>query len=197
ELFVQGERSIDRTQGGLGIGLTLVRTLTELHGGSVHASSAGPGQGSEFVVRLPAAAALAKPDDRVAPPSALGTRSPIELRVLVVDDNEDGAQTVAAALRALGYQVAVAHDGPTALTAADRFAPDAVVLDIGLPVMNGYEVARQLRKGERTHAAKLIALTGYGQEVDRANSRVAGFDVHLVKPVDLAALDAALSPTKS
>jgi CheY-like chemotaxis protein len=190
--FVQGERTLDRAEGGLGIGLMLVRSLTELHGGTVEAHSAGPGQGSEFVVRLPHQGAKLQ---RFSEPRK-GTRSMCtseKVRVLVVDDNEDAAMTVSEVLSELGYEVAVAHDGPQALASAERMRPDVVVLDLGLPVMDGFEVARRLRATcPGPHTPRLVALSGYGQDSDKANSRAAGFDVHLVKPVDLATLQAAL-----
>ena len=192
DLFVQGQRTIDRSEGGLGIGLMLVRSLTELHGGTVSAHSDGPGLGSEFVVRLPAHTAA-----QVATPAAANDTGPNDVkgkvRVLVVDDNEDAADTIADVLGELGYEVQVAHDGPKALASAERFDPDVVVLDLGLPVMDGFEVARRLRaatSGKRK--PRLVALSGYGQDVDKANSRAAGFDVHLVKPVDVAELQDAL-----
>ena len=192
DLFVQGQRTIDRSEGGLGIGLMLVRSLTELHGGTVSAHSEGHGRGSEFAVRLPAQKA-----PPVAQPGKRGDTGPTgvtgKVRVLVVDDNEDAAITIADVLTELGYEVEVAHDGPKALDCAERFDPDVVVLDLGLPVMDGFEVARRLRTATTGRKMpRLVALSGYGQEVDKANSRAAGFDVHLVKPVDLGQLQAAL-----
>jgi signal transduction histidine kinase len=192
DMFVQGERSIDRAQGGLGLGLTLVKSLVELHGGQVSARSEGPGQGSEFEVRLPrlsAVGAAARPgteptDDQVA------TRGQGR-RILVVDDNLDAADLIAEALRTVGYQVAVAHDGPSALELARRVRPEIALLDIGLPLMDGYELARRLRQQE-DHRIKLIAITGYGQDSDRARTRELGFAHHFVKPVDLQTLLASL-----
>jgi CheY-like chemotaxis protein len=192
DMFVQGERSIDRAQGGLGLGLTLVKSLVELHGGQVSARSEGPGQGSEFEVRLPrlsAVGAAARPgteptDDQVA------TRGQGR-RILVVDDNLDAADLIAEALRTVGYQVAVAHDGPSALELARRVRPEIALLDIGLPLMDGYELARRLRQQE-DHHIKLIAITGYGQDSDRARTRELGFAHHFVKPVDLQTLLASL-----
>jgi PAS domain S-box-containing protein len=175
--FVQGERSPDRAEGGLGIGLTLVRKLVELHGGTVSASSAGPGKGSTFLVRLPlttqtSAGASGEPRAEAAPGPAL--------RVLVVDDNLDSAETMVALLRAWGHDVRAATEGPEALSAAAAFAPNVVLLDIGLPGMSGYEVAERLRDSESV----LIAVTGYGQREDALRARQAGFSQHLVKPVD-------------
>ncbi|MCC8362481.1 response regulator [Lysobacter sp. A6] len=180
DLFAQARRGLDRSQGGLGIGLTVVRSLVELHGGAIIARSDGAGRGSEFIVTLPVSAA--PPDERTpvaAPPAAqLASR-----RVLVVDDNIDAAQTLAHLLEAFGHDVRVAHDGDAALVLAQESPPDVVLLDIGLPGMNGYDVVRRLRADPRTQAATVIAVTGYGQEADRQRAIEAGFDLHLVKPV--------------
>jgi PAS domain S-box-containing protein len=181
DLFAQAERTLDRAQGGLGIGLTLVKSLVEQHGGRVEAFSEGPGHGSEFVVRLP----LPKdplpvaPSSVARPPTAAKTAG----RILVVDDNADAADTLAMLLTVRGYDVRVARDGPAALGAARDFRPELVLLDIGLPGMDGYAVARQLRAGHATSPLRLVALTGYGREEDRRRSAEAGFDHHLVKPV--------------
>ncbi|HEV3263102.1 MAG TPA: MASE1 domain-containing protein [Gemmataceae bacterium] len=190
--FTQADRSLARSQGGLGIGLTLVKSLVEMHGGSVKASSDGPGRGSEFVVRLPVAAhheAVGPGDATVA--SSDGRPSPSagpRRRVLVVDDNVDAAQSLASLLRLEGHHVQVAHDGPRALEAAQAQRPEVVLLDLGLPEMDGYEVARRLRQQPGLRTTLVVALTGYGQEEDRRRSREAGFDLHLIKPVDPAAL---------
>lgn len=186
DLFTQAERSLDRSQGGLGIGLALVKALVELHGGTVTAHSPGPGQGSEFTVRLPALpASLEHPAGPVRRLPALAGDS---RRVLVVDDNVDAARSLAMLLTAWGHEASLAHDGPAALAEAARLAPDVVLLDIGLPRMDGYEVARRLRATPEGAGLLLIALTGYGQDEDRRRSREAGFDHHLVKPVDTDAL---------
>jgi PAS domain S-box-containing protein len=185
DLFVQETRSLDRAQGGLGIGLTLVRTLVKMHGGSVRAFSEGPGRGSELVVRLPLAPP-ARPSP-AAPAPAARAGAGAALRVLVVDDNVDAAVGVGKLMQILGHEVALAHDGPAALAAATAAPPDLILLDIGLPGMAGYEVAARLRAAGHTRAA-LVALTGYGREDDVRRSRAAGFDHHLVKPVDLAQL---------
>jgi CheY-like chemotaxis protein/two-component sensor histidine kinase len=181
DLFTQGSRAADRSQGGLGLGLALVKHLVELHGGAVCASSDGPGQGSTFTVRLPrvpqAAAAAADTSPTAQP-------QPRRRSVLVVDDNADAAQTLAQWLTLDGHAVFVAHDARAGLDIAEREPVDAFILDIGLPGMNGYELAQRLRAMPRSAHALLIALTGYGQEADRQRSMEAGFDHHLVKPAD-------------
>jgi CheY-like chemotaxis protein len=189
DLFTQLDHSLDRAQGGLGIGLTLVHRLVGLHGGSVQALSAGSGQGSEFIVRLPLRGQLV---DRPAKDIKAPAPVPIQ-RVLVVDDNVDAADSLALLLRVIGHETRIAHDGLEALVAARAFLPDVVLLDIGLPGMDGYEVARQLRGEPDLRTALLIAQTGYGQDEDRRRSREAGFDHHLVKPVDPDALRALLA----
>ena len=183
EMFSQVERNLNRAQGGLGIGLTLVRRLVEMHGGSVEAHSAGPGQGSEFVVRLPTVAPAteeAAPRNEPAPAAEPAASS----RVLVVDDNLDAAKSLAALLKMQGHEVRVAHDGRSALEVAAGFLPQFVLLDIGMPGMDGYEVARRLRTIPDLQRARLAALTGWGQPEDRRRSAEAGFDFHLVKPVE-------------
>lgn len=179
DMFTQVPGSLDRAPGGLGIGLTLVRTLLELHGGSVSARSDGPGTGSTFTVLLPT---VETPSQRLpAPPEARAAA--LDVRVLVVDDNVDAAESLAEILRLLGARVAVAHDGAQALgVAAAAGAPDAVLLDIGLPGMDGYETAREWRR-RYGGGAQLIALTGYGTAEDKRRTAAAGFDGHLVKPV--------------
>jgi PAS domain S-box-containing protein len=186
DLFVQETRSLDRAEGGLGIGLTLVRTLVSMHGGSVRAFSAGPGHGSELVVRLPLAPrAEAFP---AGPAAGARDRAGVPLRVLIVDDNVDAATALGLLLRIRGDEVALATDGPAALAAAAATPPDLILLDIGLPGMDGYEVAARLRAAGHTRAA-LVALTGYGRESDVQRSRDAAFDHHLVKPVELPELE--------
>jgi GAF domain-containing protein/anti-sigma regulatory factor (Ser/Thr protein kinase) len=189
ELFVQGARTIDRREGGLGLGLTVVKRLVELHGGTVEARSEGRGRGSEFTVRLP----LVAPDVAVASPTPgeptdVGPPESRGVRVLVVDDNQDAALLTCQALEAHGYQTRVAFDGAAAVEEARDFRPGVVLLDIGLPIMDGYETSRQLRALPAGAAFKLVALTGYGQESDRQRSIEAGFDEHLTKPVKLAHL---------
>jgi len=193
DLFTQGERPVDRTQGGLGLGLALVKNLVELHGGTVACSSPGPGLGSTFEVALPLAAAPPAP-----PPSAQEAASARDaagarrLCVLVVDDNVDAADTLGMLLEAHGYGVEVEHDSHRALERARARPPDVALLDIGLPDMDGNELARRLRADVRTAATVLVAVTGYGQEQDRRAAFEAGFDHHLVKPVDMEALTALL-----
>jgi two-component system CheB/CheR fusion protein len=188
DLFTQANRSLDRSQGGLGVGLTLVRRLVELHGGTVEARSPGPGQGSEFVVRLPVV-----PVAPVAPPGGpLDAARPggaESLRVVVIDDNVDGAESLASLLELIGHSARTAHDGPRGIEVVREFDPDVVFLDIGLPRMDGYEVARQLRRDPR-HRAVLAAVSGYGREADRQKGQEAGFEYHFVKPVAFDALRA-------
>jgi signal transduction histidine kinase/ActR/RegA family two-component response regulator len=193
EMFAQVDRSIGRSQGGLGIGLTLVRSLVELHGGSIAASSAGSGHGSEFAVRLPLASS--RPDDPVEQ-SLIRDDQAINvprLRLLVVDDNEDAAETLGLLLELNGNDVRIAHDGSSALATIGDYKPSVVLLDIGMPGMDGYEVARRVRAQPEWKDLVLIALTGWGQEEDRRRSQEAGFNHHLTKPVDLDILLALLS----
>jgi CheY-like chemotaxis protein len=187
DLFTQVNHSLDRSQGGLGIGLTLVRRLVEMHGGSVHAFSEGVNRGSEFVIRLPLmiGAEARQPSPNGGPARLRGDRA---RRVLVVDDNEDACKSLARLLRLNGHEVRIAHDGPTTLALLPSFPAEAVLLDIGLPGMDGYQVARAIRGQPLGETMTLVALTGYGQDEDRRRSRDAGFDHHLVKPVDLDAL---------
>jgi signal transduction histidine kinase/DNA-binding response OmpR family regulator len=192
DLFMQADQSLDRAQGGLGIGLTLVRRLVELHGGRVEVSSPGPGQGSEFSVRLPAPAEPAGTPQ--AAPAAPGASKPARpLRLLIVEDNHDAAESLALVLDRAGHEVALADDGTQALERANQFRPEAVLLDIGLPGIDGYEVARQFRQCEELKQVPLIAMTGYGQAEDRRRSNEAGFDAHLVKPVDPDVLEGILA----
>jgi signal transduction histidine kinase/CheY-like chemotaxis protein len=187
EMFTQVDRSLERSQGGLGIGLSLVRGLVELHGGSVEARSEGPGQGSEFLVRLPLhpPAAQAEPGDsrQAAPPRR---------RILVVDDNRDAADSLALLLTLQGSEVRTAYDGLEAIDAAAAFGPDVVLSDLGMPRMNGYEAAQKIRE-RCSGRVVLVAMTGWGQEEDKRRSSEAGFDFHLVKPVALEALEQLLA----
>jgi CheY-like chemotaxis protein len=201
DLFVQAKRSPDRSQGGLGLGLTLVHHLTELHGGSVEAHSAGDGKGSEFVVRLPLSSKLVDDADgagsNASSEAQYGSNAaeniqPARLnpvkRILLVDDNADTADLLALALGMDGHEVMIVHDGPEALRVSAEWHPEVVLLDIGLPGMDGYEVARRLRQKPGLSGVALVAVTGYGQEEDRQRAREAGFDRHLVKPADLDAI---------
>ncbi len=196
DAFVQETQSIERAAGGLGLGLAIVRSLVEAHGGHVRAESLGPGKGAAFIVELPAAYVRQAPLARVSPTPARQTPGAPHDTVLVVDDNEDAATMMQAALEQLGYRVEVAFDGPSALAKADDRKPAVVLLDIGLPVMDGYEVARRLREMSKGRPVRLIAVTGYGQETDRRRALDAGFEHHLVKPVDLERLEQLLSAAR-
>ena len=185
ELFVQGERGLDRSQGGLGIGLTLVKRLVELHQGRVEAHSDGPGNGARFRIMLPSISAVRQPELAAAPPPPpVAGQEVYGRRVLVVDDNVDAAESTAAFLRLEGHEVKTVSDGAEALASVRVFAPHVVVLDIGLPGLDGYAVARRLREQGDTSHALLIAMTGYGQREDRARAAEAGFDYHFTKPAD-------------
>jgi CheY-like chemotaxis protein/anti-sigma regulatory factor (Ser/Thr protein kinase) len=192
ELFTQADRTVSRAQGGLGIGLTLVRRIIDAHGGTVTASSAGRGRGSEFIVTLPALTAPVA--DASGPPA--GTRSSDAAtsahRVVVADDNKDAADTTAMMLRTLGHEVRACYDGYEALEAGASFRPDTMLLDIGMPGLSGYELARRIRSEAWGAKVKLIAVTGWGQAEDRQRSMEAGFDRHLVKPVQLRDLREAI-----
>jgi signal transduction histidine kinase len=188
DMFMQVDRSTRRAQGGLGIGLTLVKSLVGMHGGRVEARSDGPGLGSEFIVRLPlikAAATMPEPTRRVQP---LPSR-----RILIVDDSRDGGESLSVLLRVLGADVSLVHSGRAALQAVESFRPDVVLLDIGMPGMDGYEVARRIRANSLNRGIMLIALTGWGQDEDRQRSAAAGFNHHLVKPADIDQLRQLLS----
>jgi PAS domain S-box-containing protein len=182
EMFAQVDTSLERSRDGLGIGLTLVRTLVEMHGGTVQVHSEGLGRGSEFTIRLPVAAATARPSPQPAVREPL--RSSVGRRILIVDDSEDGAESLAMLLRLEGHETYKAHDGQEAIKAAERLRPDVVLLDIGLPILNGYEVCRRIRREAWGQHLTIVALTGWDQEEDRHRSREAGFDAHMVKPVD-------------
>jgi PAS domain S-box-containing protein len=190
DLFVQGDHALARSQGGLGIGLTLVKRIVEMHDGTVCALSEGDGRGSEFRIRLPA---LAQQHARPDAPSERSAHYGPRRRVLVVDDNVDAAESIAKILQLFGHRVRCEHHGQAALEAAREYAPEVIVLDIGLPGMDGYEVARRLRAMTELGGASIVAVTGYGQDEDRRRAREAGFDQHLTKPVDPEALQAFVS----
>jgi CheY-like chemotaxis protein len=194
EMFMQVDKSLERAQGGLGIGLSLVKRLVEMHEGTVEAHSKGPGLGSEFVVRLPTAkrAATAKRPggaeiDATSPPSAH--------RILVVDDNHDSAESLAMLLSLMGHETRTASDGLRAIEVGEEFLPNVALLDIGMPKLNGYETARLMRQKNWGREMLLVALTGWGQEADRERSNAAGFNMHLVKPVDIAVIERLLGRT--
>jgi CheY-like chemotaxis protein len=195
ELFAQAKRSSDRSQGGLGLGLALVKHLVELHGGTVVCDSPGPGRGSSFTVTLPLMGPAARGDETGSVGAPAGQAHP--LRLLVVDDNVDAAATLAMLLEACGYEVMVENDSLRALERAKKECPDVALLDIGLPEMDGNELARRLRAEPCTRSSLLVAITGYGQEQDRRAALEAGFDHHMVKPVDLDRLAAILAELAS
>ena len=186
ELFTQVDRSLDKAQGGLGIGLSLVKGLVEMHGGSIEARSEGLGHGSEFAVRLPIVVEATAP--RTSGNDTGTAAPPTLLRVLVVDDNQDGADSLTLILRLMGNDVCTAYDGRAAVNLATEFRPDVVLLDIGLPSLNGYEACQRIREQPWGKDIVIVAATGWGQEEDRRRSQEAGFDHHMVKPVDPQAL---------
>jgi signal transduction histidine kinase/CheY-like chemotaxis protein len=188
DLFSQGHTRLDRSQGGLGIGLTVVRRLVQLHGGQIEARSEGPGRGAEFIVRFPALPAVGEPGAVEAQP-----RTARGARVLVVEDNPDTAESLKMMLEHFGHRVRVTHDGPAALNAAQAEPPDVVLMDIGLPVMDGYELARRLRDLPGMAQATLVAISGYGRDEDKERAVGAGFHVHLTKPVDPDRLEALMA----
>src|SRR6516165_168358 len=193
DLFTQAERTLDRAEGGLGIGLTLVQRLTEMHHGVVEAFSAGPGAGSEFVVRLPLLPDVPPTAAAHEPTSGKRDKAAVTHRILVVDDNRDSADSLATLLRLVGHDVRTVHDGRQALSVAATYRPDLVLLDIGLPGMDGFAVARHLRSRPELAGVVLVALTGYGSDEDRRQAQAAGFNHHMVKPLDLDALQELLS----
>jgi CheY-like chemotaxis protein len=193
EMFSRGNRMSGRSQAGLGIGLALSLRLAQMHGGTLRAHSDGPGRGSEFTVALP----LTAPQETLAPRPAAGATSLARSRVLVVDDNHDAADSLAMILGLLGAEVQVARSGVQALEVFDGYAPSVVLMDIGMPGMNGYEVARALRGRPAGQRTTLVALTGWGQAEDRRLAREAGFDHHLVKPAELDSLQNLLASIES
>ena len=193
DLFTQADSSLERSRSGLGLGLTLVRQLVELHGGQVTASSAGPGQGSEFTVNIPALTELPKPQPASDTQQTAVGNGQSGRRILIVDDNQDAAVTLAMLLKVKGYQTYTRYSGQQGIDAAGSLQPDVVLLDIGMPGLNGYDTCRLIREQPWGRAISIIALTGYGQEKDKQLSREAGFDAHLVKPVDLPILQQLLT----
>jgi CheY-like chemotaxis protein len=190
-MFMQADTSVGRAvQSGLGVGLALSRRLIQRHGGSIEAFSAGTGRGSRFTVRLPV---VSKLDPAESVPIEHGDMRPLPQRILIVDDNHDFATSLAMILRDLGHDVRVEHDGMAALHAADVFQPAIALLDIGMPGMSGYDLARALRSHIRTRGIVLVAITGWGQEADKLRTHEAGFDHHLVKPLEPAALPRLLA----
>ncbi len=192
DMFTQVDRSLDRSQGGLGIGLTLVSRLVAMHGGAVEAHSAGPGEGSELVVRLPLL-----PAEQGREPVSTGERETapavLSRRILVVDDNRDAADSLAMLLGVQGHEVHTCYDGLAAIEAVRTFRPQVALVDIGLPTIDGYEAARRIRETAEGKAIVLVAITGWGQEEDRRRSAQAGFDRHITKPVELRELESVLA----
>jgi len=193
DLFTQLERGSDHPQSGLGIGLALVRRLIEMHGGSVSAHSAGAGCGSEFLIRLPLHRGAAEPIPADEPAAATTAAAGICRRILVADDNPDALESLTEVLRLYGHEVYSAANGRAALESAERHLPDIALLDIGMPLLDGYEVARRIRAQAWGRQVTLLALTGWGQDSDRRRSAEAGFDLHLVKPLDIAKLTELLA----
>ena len=195
EPFLQGDRSLERSQGGLGIGLTLVKQVVAMHGGRVKATSDGPGKGSEFTVRLPVHAAPAPNPRPVDHPTDADTAP--RRRILVVDDLKDSADSLSLMLEADGHEVRTAYDGAEAVKAALEFQAEVILLDIGMPNLNGYDAARMIRQQQGDRDVTLIAITGWGHEENRRRTKEAGVDLHLVKPVEPAVLRQALAAGRS
>jgi CheY-like chemotaxis protein len=193
EMFAQVDRVLNRPQAGLGIGLHLVKRLVEMHGGAIAVDSDGPGRGSRFIVRLPALPAsttIDVPHAALPPPPP---RPAHRRRILVVDDNVDNAESLFYLLEMEGHEVHIAHDGRKAVTESERLRPDAVLLDLGLPIVDGFDACRTIRAQPWGRQILLIAITGWGQDIDRRRSAEAGFDHHLVKPVDVRAITKILT----
>jgi CheY-like chemotaxis protein len=195
DMFRQGDQSLERSHGGLGVGLTLVRRLVELHGGSVNAQSEGAGKGSEFTVRLPLA--LTSSSTATADSTRVERSAAAKRRILVVDDNVDSGETLALLLRAKGHDVFTARDGLEAVEKAAELRPEIILMDVGMPKLNGYDATERIRATARGRDMYIVALTGWGQTSDIARSMEAGCSAHLVKPVDFAALDQLLAEAPS
>jgi signal transduction histidine kinase len=196
DLFWQVDRSLEKSQGGLGVGLTIVKRLVELHGGRVEARSEGHGKGSEFVVRLPVVLSMVQ-ENQESPGDEQQPSPAVRRRVLLVDDNVDAAASMALMLEIMGNEVRIAHDGVAGVEAAAEFRPNLILLDIGMPRLNGYEACRRIREQPWGQKAVIVALTGWGQDEDRRRSQEAGFNNHLVKPVEPAALEKLLAEVSS
>jgi CheY-like chemotaxis protein len=190
EMFKQAEPILERSSGGLGVGLTLARRLVEMHEGRIDIRSQGPGQGTEIEIRLPITTTMVA---NVIEPERPGVTAPRSFRVLIVDDNVDAAEMLDLLVSGLGHTTKLAHDGAVALTTAAEFAPDVIFLDVGLPVINGYTVARRLRESPEFNHVHIAAVTGWGQEEDRRRAREAGFDSHFTKPLSPAVLEELLA----
>jgi CheY-like chemotaxis protein len=186
QMFSQVDHSLEKSHGGLGIGLTLAKRLVEMHGGRIEARSEGLGKGAEFVIRLPVVLEASQPQVSAERNETPAPKS--SLRILIVDDNRDSADSLGMLLQIMGNDIRMAHDGQEGVDVAEEFRPDVVLLDIGLPKLNGYEACRRIRKQPWGSSVVLIALTGWGQDDDRRRSHEAGFDHHMVKPVDPQAL---------
>jgi CheY-like chemotaxis protein len=197
ELFLQGEGDLDRRQGGLGIGLNVVKRLIDLHGGQVEVRSDGIGRGSEFTVRLPLSLTLPAGNQITAVVEEKPRTGKTPWRILVVDDHVDFAESMAVLLECEGHEARLALDGPTALKLALEFQPEVILLDLGLPGMDGYAVARELRARPETHDMVFIAVTGHGRPEDRVYTQAAGFDYHLVKPIAWEELNRLLTSCQS
>lgn len=194
DMFSQVDRSVERSAGGLGIGLALVKGLVEMHGGTVTAESEGQGQGSTFTVRFPLPGERARPEP--APPEAERPAGAAR-RILVVDDNSDSARSMAMMLTLLGHDVSTAHDGVEAVMKAEEFGPEVILMDVGMPRLNGFDATRRIREQSWGRGITIIALTGWGQQGDRERSRDAGCDGHLVKPVHLPDLEKVLAEVRT
>ena len=196
DIFVQADGAKDRAQGGLGIGLTLVKALVELHGGEVDVQSNGRERGCQFTVRLPRSIVIENHDGRSAAADIEVRRGPMR-RILIADDNQDAAETLALLMRLARHEVHVACDGPAALELAERIRPDVALLDIGMPGLTGYEVAERIRSEPWGREVLLIAVSGWGQQSDKDRAQMAGFDLHLTKPVDPSEFEQLMAPRES